>query len=261
MRDTRYHKQEDTPPASSLIRRAYATYYRTGHYSERYPGPNPTIWRKIIRHTDRHTHLIDYGCGTGRYLLALQSFVGPAAGFDISAEALRQLRTRAKAQGWHDLAVLGPAPKALDQYLATKGPSDLVLCLFGVIAHIIDPAARQQALKQMRRAVKPGSGRLLISVPNIARRFRAEQSGARDGIVSYNREIAGNTVVFAYQLYDASRLRRELEEAGFTIEALRPESVFPENWLLTKPWARWLDALLTPFCPTRWGYGLFAEAS
>ncbi len=244
---------------AEAIRHAYATYYSSGHYDQRYPGPNPTVWRRILDHVTPQTRLVDYGCGSGRYLLALRPYVGSAAGFDISAEALGLLA--AQAQDWEELAILGPDPALLERYVAREGQADVVLCLFGVLAHITDPAARHRALEQIARTLKPGAGRLLISVPNAARRFKAEQRRGDAGRISYTREMNGQQVAFAYQLYTPARLTQELSDAGLTLCKIGAESVFSENWLLTKPWARALDAVLTPLCPARWGYGIYAEVS
>ncbi|MEM7490267.1 MAG: class I SAM-dependent methyltransferase [Pseudomonadota bacterium] len=245
----------------AAIRRAYATYFESGHYTRRYPGPNPTVWRRVLRRIGPEARVIDYGCGSGRYLLGLQGRVAAAAGFDVSEAALTLLRASALAQGWDDLDILGPDVATLDAHVAREGPADLVLCLFGVIGHIADPAERAATLLRLRRAVRPDSGRLLISVPNAARRFRAEQRDAGDGPIRYVREMGDMQVALTYRLFTPAQLREELTEAGFRVERMDAESVVPESWLLRRPAARWLDAALTPLCPAGWGYGILAEAS
>ncbi|TCP40173.1 transporter substrate-binding domain-containing protein [Rhodovulum marinum] len=119
------------------------------------------------------------GGDSGRHLLRLQGRAGRAAGYDISPGALNLLRARAGAAAWHDLAILGPDPGDLDRQLADCGPADLVLCLFGVLGHIETAPARQAALARMRHALKPGTGRLLISVPNRRRGVRPRDAAPR----------------------------------------------------------------------------------
>lgn len=219
------------------------------------------MWRRILGHLSPESAVLDYGCGSGRYLLKLRGLVRRAVGFDVSLAALTMVRVNEGARGWEELVVLGPDEVALEAHLADVGPVDLVLCLFGVVGHITDPAARHAALVRMARAVKPDTGKLLISVPNRARRFRAEQAAGQGDLVRYTRQMGGEAVALSYQLFDAARLERELVAAGFRVRAMGCESVLPEAWLLRHGLVRWLDGVLTPLCPVRWGYGIYAEAS
>lgn len=251
-------------PGRLNITASYHAYFSSGHYDRRYPSPNKTTWRRICELVTPATHLVDFGCGSGRYLLRLQGRVARAAGFDISPAAIELLKERALRNGWDDLNILGPAPDALERYTDSCGQADVVLCLFGVLGHIEDANARHQALCQMHRALKPEAGRLLISVPNMARRFYAEQRRAgpdAQGAIKYERRMDGAHVVLPYQLFDPGRLCCELAAAGFELRRLSAESVLPESWLLTNGLARWIDSLLTPLCPARWGYGIIAEAA
>ncbi|WP_300038590.1 bifunctional 2-polyprenyl-6-hydroxyphenol methylase/3-demethylubiquinol 3-O-methyltransferase UbiG [uncultured Roseobacter sp.] len=250
-------------PGDATTRASYQLYFTSGFYDRRYPAPNRTMWGRIAGFLGPGASVLDFGCGSGRYLLRLQGRVGRAAGFDVSPAALETVRARAAELGWEDLAVLGPEAADLDRYIREQGPVDLVLCLFGVLGHITDTDARADALERMRRALRPGSGRMLISVPNRARRFRREQAtSARDGLVRYKRRTEdGQEVVLNYQLFDPLMLTRELVAAGFSLENICCESVLPESWLLHHAAARWIDGLLTPLCPARWGYGICAEVS
>ncbi|MGC9419214.1 MAG: class I SAM-dependent methyltransferase, partial [Rhodovulum sp.] len=243
---------------------SYQQYFDSGCYDLRYPGPNQATWARVLADLPAGGHVIDYGCGSGRYLLRLHGRAGRAAGYDISPGALDLLRARAGAAGWHDLAILGPDPGDLDRHLAEFGPADLVLCLFGVLGHIETAAARQQALARMRGALKPGTGRLLLSVPNRRRRFGREQSRAgtaAGGLVRYTRRLGAHSVTLPYQLYDPARLKQELAAAGFGHVTLHPESVLPESWLLNHAGLCRLDGMLTPLCPAGLGYGILAVAA
>lgn len=255
------HRQAETVDAQT--RASYQAYFASGSYDRRYPAPNRAMWRRILTMITPDACVLDFGCGSGRYLLRLRGRVARATGFDVSVAALDVLRADPRADGWDDLYVLGPDPEELDAHIAADGPVDLVLCLFGVLGHITDAGARAEALSRLKAALAPGTGRLLISVPNRARRFRAEQAAqqALDGLIHYKRPTDGAPVQLHYQLFDPARLRGELEAAGLRVHVMGCESVLPENWLLHSALARMVDAVLTPLCPTRWGYGIFAEAS
>lgn len=265
--------QENKPPSSrtqsitkvdATTQASYQLYFSSGLYDLRYPSPNRIMWQRIEQFLHAGTAVLDFGCGSGRYLMRLQGRVARAAGFDVSAAALETIRERAAQAGWDDLHFLGPENTDISDHTKAFGQMDLVLCLFGVLGHITDETARADALLQMRNALKPGSGRLLISVPNRARRFRAEQALTKEnsGLVRYSRQTDdGQSVVLNYQLFDPEKLVRELAAAGFNLRRIGCESVLPESWLLRNGLARRLDAMLTPICPPRWGYGIYAEAS
>ncbi|SFG03140.1 class I SAM-dependent methyltransferase [Roseobacter denitrificans] len=256
-----------TPPittADATTQASYHLYFSSGLYDLRYPSPNRIMWQRIEQFLHAGAAVLDFGCGSGRYLMRLQGRVARAAGFDVSPTALETIRERAARSEWHDLHVLGPDEADIADHTKAYGQVDLVLCLFGVLGHITDETARAQALLRMREALKPDSGRVLISVPNRARRFRAEQARNRDtsGLVRYSRRTEdGQNVVLNYQLFDPEKLVQELAAAGFNLRRIGCESVLPESWLLRNGLARRLDALLTPLCPPRWGYGIYAEAS
>lgn len=245
--------------ASTLA--AYQMYFTSGLYDRRYPSPNQTMWRRIEAFLTPDSAVLDFGCGSGRYLLRLRGRVARAVGFDISPAALAALRTR--CTDWPEVSVLGPQAEALDADIAVHGTVDLVLCLFGVLGHITDPGARAAALDRMREALTPGAGRLLISVPNRARRFRAEQAKSeKEGLVCYERKTDSGTVIMLnYQLFDPETLVSELAAAGFSLDRIGCESILPESWLLHHPVLRWIDGLITPLCPADWGYGIYAEAT
>lgn len=240
---------------------SYQTYFTSGLYDKRYPSPNQTMWDRIAPLLNPEAAVLDFGCGSGRYLLRLRGRVARAIGFDVSPAALAGLRAR--SGNWPEVSVLGPDVHALDTHIKLHGQVDLVLCLFGVLGHITDPDARAEALARMNTALKRGSGRLLISVPNKARRFRAEQAKCEaGGVVRYQRQTDGGGIMeLNYQLFDPKMLERELAQAGFKLRRIGCESILPESWLLHHPVLRWIDGLITPLCPARWGYGIYAEAS
>lgn len=100
--------------------------------------------------------LLDFGCGAADFLRTLQraGFAGKLCGSDISAEMLREARSR-----WPELASValhatsnGVLPFAADTFDWVTAS-----CVF----HHIAPAERPAAVAELRRVLKPG-GRLLL---------------------------------------------------------------------------------------------------
>jgi SAM-dependent methyltransferase len=242
------------------IRNPYDVYFASGSYDRRYPRPNPRVLAHVRRLVTPASHVIDFGCGSGRYLVPLRPHLGRAAGFDICETALGLLRERLTRGTGAPVDVLGPDPAMLSHHVGQHGKADLVLCLFGVLAHVTPRAARAEVLASLRGLLRPG-GRLLVSVPNRQRRFAKEQrEAAPGGEIRYRRAIAGGSICLPYQLFDPATLAGELADAGYEIEGVWAESVLPEAWLTGGGLAGALDAGLTALCPPRWGYGILMQA-
>jgi tRNA (uracil-5-)-methyltransferase TRM9 len=238
----------------------YEFYFASGNYDRRYPRPNPTVLRIARGLLPRGGHLIDFGCGSGRYLMTLRHHAGVAAGFDVSETALALLRSKLARSGSGSVSILGPDPAELDAHVAERGRADVVLCLFGVLSHIEGRAARRETLGRLARLLDPSRGRLVISVPNRLRRFRREQRALRADEIRYSRRFGPRAIELPYKLFDPESFRAELREAGFAIERLVAESVVAEAGVARSPVLRTLDRLACPLLPAAWGYGLLAVA-
>jgi tRNA (uracil-5-)-methyltransferase TRM9 len=241
--------------------RPYEAYFASGHYDRRYPVANPTVLRLIRQRLPRGGHVLDFGCGSGRYLLALRDHAGIAAGYDVCQAALERLQGNiARGGGAGRICLLGPDPWDIDRHLARHGTADVVLCLFGVLSHIEGRALRRRTLRRLAGCLKPGSGRLILSVPNRARRFRSEQRGHPDGEIRYVRSLGDLSLELSYKLFDLDSFREELEGAGFALEQVGAESLVPEALVANSPVARASDRMATPFVPAGLGYGLLGVA-
>jgi tRNA (uracil-5-)-methyltransferase TRM9 len=243
--------------------RPYETYFASGQYDRRYPVPNPTVLRLIRRRLPYGGHVLDYGCGSGRYLIALRRQAGVLAGFDVCRAALARLRRNiACCEGAERIHLLGPDPHDIDRHLERHGQADLVLCLFGVLSHIEGRSERRRTLEQLAACLKPGSGRLIVSVPNRARRFRSEQRSqpGGGGEIRYLRSIGDVSLELSYMLFDLDTLREELEGAGFVLEDVRAESLIPEAYVTNSAVARAFDRVCAPLVPAGLGYGLLGVA-
>lgn len=240
----------------------YHHYFNSGHYVRRYPRANRTVLRLIHSLLPACGRVLDYGCGSGRYLLPLRQHAAACIGFDVCTAALDSLRLQLdQLDDVTNLTLLGPAPTAISQHCAEHGRVDLVLCLFGVLSHIDTPEQRRHTLRQLREALDPEHGRLLISVPNRHRRFRREQRNCgNQADIRYVRDCGGEPLQLSYHLYDIATFRRELQDAGFNIDYMQAESLWPESVISNSRLMGRIDHALSRWLPTDLGYGLLAVA-
>ena len=186
------------------------------------------------------------------------------AGFDISEDALGLLKDNLQNFPQKDkVHVLGPEQTQIDAHIKTHDRFDMILCLFGVLAHVDVAEERQRILRHMAASLKGGEGRLILSVPNKNRRFLKEQrasASSADGKIKYVRHYKGEDIHLPYQLFSTEKLRHELEAAGFVDIRIAAESVFTESQVANHRWLARIDQALRPFCPAALGYGLIAEA-
>jgi 2-polyprenyl-3-methyl-5-hydroxy-6-metoxy-1,4-benzoquinol methylase len=213
---------------------SYQRYYQTGYYDHRYPVPNPATLRHIQailrQSTGSDRRLLDYGCGSGRYCLPLsQENNLDIHVYDTCNEAISLLKQQLdEIDTIHTVKILNE-----EQIMESHTCYDIVLLLFGVLSHIPILEERQHLLQSLGHSLKPESGRLILSVPNKKRRFlqlqKRQGNGASD--IQYQRQYQGQELHFFYHLYDRDELVGELQDAGFHIEDIVAESMFPESWL------------------------------
>ena len=123
---------------------------------------------------DRPCHVLDAGGGPGRYTLALAAQGYTMSLFDLSPALLALARQR--------IAESAPAVRERVPAVAEGSITDLarfgdeqfdaVLCLGGVLSHVIEAVPRRQALAELRRVAKPGA-LLFIAVMNRLGAYRS----------------------------------------------------------------------------------------
>jgi SAM-dependent methyltransferase len=250
------------------MQQTYDLYFSRDGYRRRYPRPNAATLDYLLLNGARDaTHILDFGCGNGRYSLALLAQSDAAlTAYDISAASLGEFHRNLMGTSFAGRVVL-----IHDDLSALGEPAsyDLVIMLFGVLSHVGPRSARVEALAQLRRLIRT-DGRLIISVPSVYRRrpwelFKAAVARrlgqARPpldeaGNISFTRHVEGQALTFFYHLYRLGELRAELAEAGFRLLECEAESVLPE-WCVTQwPIAcradQWLAARISPAL----GYGM-----
>jgi len=257
---------------SAAMAQLYNHYFACHDYEKRYPQPNRATLNFLMDQGAKEARqILDFGCGNGRYALALlHSTSASLTGCDISEAALAEFRSHLDHAGMtaRTRLLLGPS-----SVLEGRGQYDLILMLFGVLSHVGARSARLETLRHLRGLLQPG-GKLLLTVPSQWRRRPVELMGAaldrrrgrahgvrtEPGNILFSRRLGGVSHQFFYHLYTVRRLREELRVAGFQMTRVEAESVLPE-WLITQhPWIGAVDAWATRFLPAFLGYGMRAVA-
>jgi 2-polyprenyl-3-methyl-5-hydroxy-6-metoxy-1,4-benzoquinol methylase len=117
------------------MRQLYDHYFACHDYQKRYPQPNQATFDFLMRHgAGRARQILDFGCGSGRYALALlHATQAHITGYDISSGALAEFRANlAQTPLAQRARALGTEPAVLDG----SGCYDMVLILFGVLSHV-----------------------------------------------------------------------------------------------------------------------------
>lgn len=250
--------------AALPIARSYEKYYRSGVYDDRYPRPNPRVLgvlKRALKHAGVGAKVIDYGCGTGRYLLPLLHLTkGMATAYDIAREPLTRLREALHASGhMHRVTVILGDENKLKGCHADANKADVAMMMFGVLSHIGSRDERLRVLRMLGELVDPMNGRVVLSVPNRHRRFLTLQKDGRTDVV-YRRPRVGDDYLFSYHLYAPDSLERDLNAAGLVVESMSIESVFSESLITRYPIIGHADRLLAYLLPTVLGYGILAVA-
>jgi 2-polyprenyl-3-methyl-5-hydroxy-6-metoxy-1,4-benzoquinol methylase len=254
------------------MRETYDKYFLSNGYTDRYPVPNPATLDYILRHGARRaTHILDFGCGDGRYALALLARTGARlTGYDISRPSLQALERSLQGTPYRERVTLVGGD--IDN-LAQSSKFDLVLMLFGVLSHVGNRATRIDTLRRLRERMSPGA-QLILSVPSIYRRRpldlcryacarqlgRARPPQHEAGNIYFVRQVHGERLRFFYHLYTVARLSDELRAAGFALQDPEAESVFPEWWLMRSRRLQSMDRKLSRWIAASLGYGIRARA-
>lgn len=248
---------------------SYDAYFDSGLYGRRYPRPNPNTVRHLSKVVRRGDLVLDFGCGNGRYVGTAVSLGAKVIGYDISTSALRELSARYSAEVARGaVRPTGGSLTDLTQVVG-NGNLDAALMLFGVLGHIRGDSARLETLEGVRALMRPGA-KLLATVPNALRRFRAEQAdcsglvaeGALEpGDILYQRHTEAGPIDMYYHLFTAASFADLLRRAGFTVESIGAESVLSESSVLALPLGAALDRTLMAATPLRAAYGFAAIAT
>lgn len=255
----------DAQIAKHRIVKNYNCYFSTGVYQARYPNVNQQTL-SIIKEAASHqplediTQIFDYGCGEGRYVFHLLSTYPYASisAYDISSEPINRLASALDKSRQRSRVALITGEQALAQHRKTTAAASysLALLLFGVLSHVDSLEERQALLVFLRDQLDKEDGRLIISVPNKARRFGAIQRRTGSHEITYTRTINHKPVSFYYHLYSVDTICAELAQAGLDIISVQAESLLPESWITKHSIIGWVDKHISRLVPANFGYGI-----
>lgn len=249
----------------------YDQYFASQLYDQRYPRPNPSSFAIVAREIQEgRVRVLDFGCGNGRYAAPLlEQTNAMIVACDISREAIDELSVRCAKHV--DTGRLRPVCGDLSVLTNTMGRGerfDLAILMFGVLGHIFSRALRQKTLAVIRGLLRPG-GRIIVTVPNAARRFLKQQVVARrwvqeghfePGDILYERKADHVVVKMYYHLYNPEEFMLEFEQQGFRLIQVGAESFLPESGVVRSTTLHWLDRALAIIAPLRYAHGFLAVA-
>ncbi len=253
----------------SRMARVYDKYFSTGFYHLRYPDANKHTLHFILSELQKlelgPKHILDFGCGNGRYLLPiLKNTKNRFTAYDICETPLKLLSERLDIEDSRErVSIIHGGLEQLARHMGVKGKADLILLMFGVLSHVGDRDTRLQLLRRLRTFLDNDSSRIILSVPNRLRRFTrmngcVSPAGKESGDITYRRSYKGTELTFFYHLYTPKTLAAELREAGLVVHRMCAESFFPECWVTGSPVVGVLDQAICRILPPKRGYGILA---
>jgi 2-polyprenyl-3-methyl-5-hydroxy-6-metoxy-1,4-benzoquinol methylase len=160
----------------------------------------------VQRFTSRGGTLLDLGAAGGELGASLRPHFDRTIGFEYNVDNIANLREHFDQAMITDLETLRRLPPKVD-----------AIVLADVLEHLRDARA---LLRLVRESLAPG-GYVFISVPNIAN--VTVRLGLLFGVFEYReRGILDNTHL---RFYTKRTIRRDVEQAGFRILAMRGSSV------------------------------------
>jgi SAM-dependent methyltransferase len=169
--------------------------------------------------------ILDFGCGPGHLVDHLLAAGIPCEGADISASAIKGLDHRLQAhphwRGGHHLE--GDRIPLEDESLD-------VVFFVETIEHLL-PEALDRTLRELRRVLKPGSGRIFLTTPHAEDLDRAKVFCPECGSVFHRYQHIGS--------FSRNSLQSSMEKFGFrTLECdatnfsrfQKPGPISPFDW-------------------------------
>jgi SAM-dependent methyltransferase len=203
--------------------------YSPGSYSWRmWNIQRPFVERIIHEHRRRAGPIrhLDFACGTGRILAALEPLCASSTGVDASESMLEIARESCRR------STLVRADVRTDPL--PGGPFQLITAFRFLLN--AEPALRETALARLRERLDPERGILLVNVHGSSASLRHWVLAARRVLTSRNHTHPANEL-------PPGEVSRLLEKAGFAVDRVVGIGLIPEVVYRT-PFARaaqWID--------------------
>lgn len=173
--------------------------------------------------------LVDLGSGAGRHAIRFASRGFPVVAIDLSRPMLETVRRKAEEAGAPVLALQANLCRLA---CVPDETFDYALSMFSTLGMIRGRTARQKALRETFRILRPG-GRLALHVHNLWLNLRDPQGRrwlfSQLGRILMSKPDAGDRRMtyrgipnMEVHLYRWSEIRRELRRAGFALNEVIP---------------------------------------
>ncbi len=116
----------------------------------------------------KHSRVLDYGCGTGELLLALQPYVHQLLGVDTSAGMIERFLEKIRGAKLKNISA-----QVLDFGAIPGGEFELVICSM-VLHHIPDPILY---LRELERLLVPGGHLVIVDLAKEDGSFHPKNMG------------------------------------------------------------------------------------
>lgn len=182
----------------------------------------------LERHLPEGGHILDAGCGPGRYAIHLAKEGYRVCLADISEEQLKLAGEKIEEAGVRESVTDVRCMDVCDLSEIPDASFDAVLCLGGALSYVRD--RRHEAISELIRVTKPGSP-LIVSVMSLLGTFHLiSQIDAKEFLVNLedhvewnpatpfpdvlNSRVGSNEWHAPMTLYTSEYMRRFLEEHG-----------------------------------------------
>jgi SAM-dependent methyltransferase len=170
--------------------------------------------------------ILEPGCGSGKFSLALASLGHRVVAFDYVAGVLRGVRViEQRLAGQWPGQLRGYCQGSLERLPFPDNTFDLVVNE-GVVEHWLDEAARVAVIAEMVRVTRPG-GAVAVLVPN----------GVHPLMRVWETRLEGFHAAPLMTYYSAGQLGLELAQAG--LRDVYTDGIYPwRSWFRIPPWDR-----------------------
>lgn len=225
--------------ALQLLKQTQETYNTIAHsYSQ---TKRPAIWSHIDEYTQylqKHSRVLDVGCGDGRLAHLLQSYKVSYTGVDISKTFI----DIAKSKHGH----LGTFQRTNGIHLPFKQETFDHIFAIGVIHHIPGKELRKEWLEELRRVLKPNGHLTITAWANLKQQYRTQQIQNNLKILIRRTNLDWNSLWIPwkkdqetpqlryYHIFTKRSLRNSLEKNGFLVRSTKytVQNKTPGNILL-----------------------------